>query len=239
MATTVDEALKIAERKKFISSKHVNSLPTVPHVEHDVNNYNRYGGRSRNELEEIATKRANDLLKDLPPIQNAVRVIKPDVAEMIDKRDELLKRGQKLIDRLGELSEERSLSDSDQKMTLKQFGEHLKKCTAERKRIVLELDEIGTEDCDLERQINKALYAGIPGLSDAVVKAIASVIDRCIAFDQMGRRVHEKVMFGDNHEAMEILRTFETDETTVNDDARAKLKAAIAKLGVAKPRKSR
>ena len=77
---------------------------------------------------------------------------------------------------------------------------------------------------------HKALYAGIPGISDAVLKSIKLHYDKSKALDQMGRRVEEQVLFGDSAAALELLRGFEADEEKLAGEVKAEFKAAMKTL---------
>jgi hypothetical protein len=98
---------------------------------------------------------------------------------------------------------------------------------------------MGQTGIELDNQINKALYLGLPGLSDAVIKVVADHLERAVAFDQTTRRVTEKVLFGDSEAAMELLKGFERDEVTVSDNIKAEFSAAMLKLGIAAGKKTR
>ena len=229
---TAYSALHMASERKFLPGRMINKVK-LPHVDHDASNYNTYGGRTCSELQEIAQERATLLLKELPPLQQAMQIIQPEVAAKIDRRDSLKQQAQKLADQLTDLSEEKRLTDIDPKMTVGDLVVHLKEQSQQRARLMLKIDELAKEGYELDRQVDKALADGIPGISEAVLESVQSVIDQCNAMEQISRRVHEKVMFGDSKEAMAILASFEKDETVVGVSANEKLRAAVAKLGIA------
>lgn len=230
---TAYQMTHIARDRHFISTKHQGKLEQTTCPEADVSNRNQCGGRSTNELAKLARDRAEKILSELPAIKDAVKVIRPDVAKWMDERDELLKKGQKTADALDEVSGEVSLADVDQKMTIAEFRKNMKDRAKAKRRLVAELDEIGREGTQLESQIHKALYAGLPGVTDAVVKVINQHYERVTAFEQTGRRVEEKVLFGDSQEALSILQTFEKDEVHVSDEIRAEFKTALGALQLA------
>jgi hypothetical protein len=96
-----------------------------------------------------------------------------------------------------------------------------------------QMNELGEDGAKLEDAINKTLYAGLPGLSEAVIQVIQDSIDRYRNFDTMSRRVEEQVRFGDNEAAMNILSNFEKDEVTVSDKVKAEFSEAMNKLKAA------
>jgi hypothetical protein len=235
------EAIDIGMNRQFISQKHLKLMRDLPKInddkDHEIHNYHfaagsTFGKRNSDELITVAKENAIRLMKELPPLQKAVKIIKPDTAKMIDRRDELLKKGQKLADELSDLCEEKSLSDYDQKMTIGNFQKMLIQQGDQKRTIVTELDKIGLEGTDLEKQIDKDLYGGIPGLSDALVNIINGLIDKCVSLGQLSRRVHEKVMFGDSKQALEILQNFERDELELSTATCRELREAVEKLGL-------
>ena len=105
----------------------------------------------------------------------------------------------------------------------------------EKKRtgLITKINELTEEGLELDSDINKALYSGLPGLSDAVLAAICSMMERAKALSQMGRRVGEQVMFGNSEAALELLRRFESDEVKLSDDVKMELGQAMDKLKLA------
>jgi hypothetical protein len=154
----------------------------------------------------------------------------------MDRRDALLEKGQKLADELAEVGDKVSMSDCDQDMTIGAFRKMIKDRDAKKRSLVAQLDEIGKEGCALEAAIGKALYAGLPGLTEAVIKVVNNHNDRATALCQVMRRVEEKVMFGDSAQALEILSTFEKDEVSVSEEVRAEFGLAMEKLSLSKKR---
>ncbi len=235
---TANEIQDAALKRHFISPKHTRGR-AVTSGETDYEEqrvhaaWNKVGGRDAKELHAIAQERAKAILAELPQVRSAVQIIKPDVAKMMDRCDSLRKKGQALCDELGELGRDVSLADVDQKMTIADFRAMVKG-RARRKREILEtLKEVGTEGTELESRVAKELYAGLPGLSDAVVRVIDQHRERAVAMDQVQRRVEEKVMFGDSKEAMSILESFERDEVEVSAQVRAEFGAALQTLRLA------
>jgi hypothetical protein len=102
--------------------------------------------------------------------------------------------------------------------------------------LIAKLDEIGKEGQSLDSRINKFLYNGLPGLSDAVIRVVIEYIERYTGFSALNRRVAEQVKFGDSEAAMEMLRTFEKDEVKVSSDIQGQFDAALDALKVAAKR---
>ena len=141
--------------------------------------------------------------------------------------------------RLEEMAGSYSLADVDQKMTIGEFRKGVRDRDRKRAALSRQMNDMGQTGIELDNQINKALYLGLPGLSDAVIKVVADHLERAVAFDQTTRRVTEKVLFGDSEAAMELLKGFERDEVTVSDNIKAEFSAAMLKLGIAAGKKTR
>ncbi len=223
----------LARERHYISQKHAGQIEATICPAADPDHSGNVGGRSNQELTKLAYERAEKILSELPAIKEAVKVIRPDVAKWMDERDSLLKKGQKLAEQLEEVSGEVSLADVDQKMSIGEFRKNMKDRAKTKRKLVAELDEIGREGTLLDSQINKALYAGLPGVTDAVLKVINQHYERVTAFEQTGRRVEEKVLFGDSAQALSILQHFEQDEVHVSDEIRAEFKTALGTLQLA------
>lgn len=252
---TAATIVETAERRKFISEKHTSRLhqgrsrSRYGHLAPTANLYHwlddgqsdrtAVGGRNYEELAGIANERAKQILKELPSLKTAVQVIDKETAKKIDERDALLKKGQVLTQKLEDLSEPIELSDVDQKMTIGDFRAEMKKRAKERRRTLEKLNEIGREGCSLEDEINKALYAGLPGLSDAVIKVVKDYQKRADAMQQMCRRVTEQVMFGDSAAATDLLKRFEQDEVEMDGHIKADFSAAMDKLKAAAKKSSK
>jgi hypothetical protein len=226
MQETAGQITIIASNRKFISNKHTNKIKPT-----DLCRYNAdFGGRSHNELVELALERARATLKGLPALNKAVQIINPELSKKIESRDRLIEECKKLAARHGELSEPIVMSEVDQKMTVAAFRSMVKDTCKKRDKIALELNEVSKEALEFESQIDKELYSGIPGLSDAVVKVIQDHYDKVTALDQMTRRVEEQVMFGDSDAALELLKGFEKDESKVSDEIKAEFDKALLVL---------
>jgi hypothetical protein len=224
---TANCIIQNAERRKFISRKHVNKLSA------DYINFNYYGAefsRDRDDLTKIANERGKAILKGLPTLSKAVSVVQPEVSKKIIERDKLVTQCKKLTEKFVKVNETIVISELDEDMTIGEFRKMIKDREKEKNRLALEINEISKEARAFEEEIDKALYAGIPGLSDAVVKVVLDHREKAKALDQMTRRVEEQVMFGDSQAAMEILRGFEKDELKISDEIKSEFDTAMQAL---------
>jgi hypothetical protein len=216
-----------AQQRKFISPKHIATIKGNPHTCYNLD------GRSHSELGEIAQKRADAILRELPPLKEAVQIIQPEVARKLDRLAVLKEEANTLFTRLTELAEPIDMADAEyQKWTVAGFRDFVQRRLDERKETGRKLDDLAEKGTALEDEINKALYAGIPGLSEAVIKTINDLLEREKALDEVTRRIEERVMFGDSKAALEMLQRFEKDEVTVSDDVRAEFRKALEALKV-------
>lgn len=198
------------------------------------------GGRAVDELGTIAQERADAILSELPPLKKAVQVINPDVAKKIDARAAVIAKLKALKEQLEELGGELRLSELDQNMTIGQFRQAVKLRNQKRHQLCVKLKDLAEEGEELDSAINKALYKGLPGLSDAVAKVCTQHVERALALDATTRRVAEKVKFGDSAAAVELLRGFEKDEAEVSTEIKAEFSQALKTLQLAgKSKKSR
>jgi hypothetical protein len=99
--------------------------------------------------------------------------------------------------------------------------------------LLTKLDDIGDEGRTLDSKINKFLYDGLPGLSDAVIKVVKEYAERAAGFSALNRRVAEQVQFGDSEAAMEMLKTFEKDEVRISGDVKMQFDKAMEALRLA------
>jgi len=237
---TAQAIMSTASRRKFISAKHVNQVEKANTVTRHCGYHRdieKESGRTYEDLHKIAEQQADAVLKGLPPLKKAVQIIDPDTAKKIDQRDKLIVKGKKLRDELVELAEPIKMGEIDQNMTVGEFRKMVKTRERRQKTLIDTLEEVAKEGNELENAINKALYAGLPGLSDAVVKAINDCYGRSTALDATTRRVAEQVKFGDSAAAMDILRRFEKDEAEVSDEIKAEFQDALKKLKLAGAKK--
>jgi len=226
-----------ARRRQYLSAKHNKA------VEFTRNRYhyrgNGVGNRDASDLDAIAQDQAKSILKSLPPLKKAVQIIDPDTSQMIIDKEKMEVKGQKMLDQLKEVGGDLDLNDLDSKTTIGELQALVKKRERTRRSLVNKLDELGDELHELDKKICKKLYAGIPGLSEAVISAVKNCIEKSKAIGQMGRRVEERVMFGDSEAAMEILHGFEKDEVSLSNDIKQQFDNAMKALKLkAAPKKA-
>ena len=243
---TAELCMETAQRRQFISNFHVKEIEKRtkrPYLQahygsleltDNRNSYNRtVSGRSVEELDSIAGERAAALLDGLPALKLAVKIVNADLAKKIERKEECEKRGQVLLDELKVGTEPIIMSEVDETMTVGAFRAMVKERGRRNDAILDELEELGELGGKLEREICKALYAGLPGLSDACIDVIVGCYEQAAALDTTTRRVEEQVKFGDSATALELLRTFEKDEVQVSDEVAARFKEAMATLRAA------
>lgn len=239
LCRTAEKVLEAAERRKFISSKHEReidkrlefrrSLPTVSHYEmRQVK-----GARGTDVLDQIADQRAKTIINTLPPLKTAVQVIDKETAKMITQLDAIKAQAQTVADEIDECVTTFKLSEVEQDITIGEFRSMVESEKDRRNKLIDKLHKLGKKGTELDQRIAKALFAGLPGLSDAVVDCVIEHYERAMALVEIERRVSERVKFGDSDAAMDILATFEKDEVTVNEDMTAKITAAMDKLKTA------
>lgn len=242
---TADLIIQRAQSKKIISTKHSAKFNETHHwnirhlFDHDSScNRQSYcscgngtvGGRVLQELDTLATQRAENILQELPSVRKALSIIQPAIGLKMDRRDVLMKEGQDLTDELDELSKPIRLRDLDPNTKIGEVLEQAEILEGKRDVIAQKLVKIGREGSRLEDEINTALFEGIPELSEAVLKVAHDHHERGIFFDQATRRVEEKVMFGDSKAAMDILQRFEKDEVDVSSTIKAEFSGALERL---------
>jgi hypothetical protein len=93
----------------------------------------------------------------LPGLNEAVRIISPEVALMIEKRSKLLKRGKELFEESEGLTGPLDMDDLDQTMTLATFRENVKLREKQKLALLSKLDDIGDEGRSLDTKIDKFL----------------------------------------------------------------------------------
>lgn len=224
-----------AKRRHFISEYHLDRLERKTSWRPSTDKWNYEGsaaatGRSWDELERLAGERAKTLLKELPPLKKAVEVIDVETSKKIGRLDLLKKKAQELVEQIEELPTSIDMDDVDQNMTVGEFRAHVKLVFEQRKELVLKLNKVGKEAQDLEISIEKKLYKGLPGLSDAVIDVLEAHLDRDKGLSQMERRVTEQVKFGDSDAAMGALSQFEKDEEEVSQTLKNGLDKALSAL---------
>ena len=193
----------------------------------------KVGGRSVDELLELAEERADLVLKELPPLKAATQVIDPQTSEMLDEIDALQKQGEELRLRLVVVTEPidgKMYAQENPGTSLADFLAMVERLDDERVALIRRMKKITDRGQSLEATVAKRLYAGLPGLSDAVVAVVKEHSERSKALDATSRRVGEQVMFGDSEAALGILRHFEQDEATVSDAIKEQFASAMEKL---------
>lgn len=250
----VECLLRIAESRHFISDKHTNLISEKTAKQHfrldnwqSLLNYrggtrDQYGfaqpssefcGRSKDELQQIAEDNAKAIAKNLPKLADAVRVIDAETADKIDKARALRAQLDTHEATLKELVRPLILTEYaklNPKTTLTEFVAMVEDRANKAKVLTEKMNELGKQGRELQTQIDKALYEGLPGLSEAVVELAVEKIKAVSALPQMMRRVSETVQFGDSAQATSMLATFEKDELKLDDSIKDKFKLAMDKL---------
>ena len=245
LVKTAEQIRVVAQEKQYISAKHTGDIKNVK-TTRDIRDkevyldhrgceqtrvsYTMAGGRDVSQLDQIALARAEAVLAELPPLKQALVVIAPETAAQLAQVEKLEKEGQKLVDRLNEVTQVIDLKELDQTTTLAQLHQMIEQRDDERAVLIRKIEKISEQGASVQKMVAKKLYGGLPGLSDAVVAVINEHYDRSLAMDAMGRRVEEQVMFGDSDSALELLRGFEQDEITVSDSVKAQFSAAMETL---------
>lgn len=234
---TVSKLANMAKARHFISDYHLakvqRSHSWTPEQEYKYTYHHKIEncGRDYNEILRIADERARTLLSELPPLKKAVQVIDAETAKKIEKIDKLKKKAAILQEELEQLPTQIDMEDEEfQDMTVRQFRAQVKELFDSREKLVKSINKMGGEAHTLEVAVAKALYKGLPGLSDAVLDVIRAHLDRKVVLDQMQRRVTEQVKFGDSDAATELLAQFEKDEAAVSEELKDKLNAAMDTL---------
>lgn len=191
------------------------------------------GGRAVRDLDEIARQRARALIDQMPSTYAAVKIIDAATARKMDKKKVLLQQAKELRDQLIEVAVPIRTKDHEDK-TLRELMDFVQGKRDEAEAIAKKIQKIAEEGFKLEEDIAKALYEGLPGLSDAVVNVIRQHIDKADGMDGVSRRIEEQVLYGDSQAALDILRSFEKDETEVAQNLQAEFTAGLEKLKLSK-----
>jgi polyhydroxyalkanoate synthesis regulator phasin len=194
--------------------------------------------RPEDDLRRIAKERGMAILDSMPPLQKALEILDPGTLKLMKRKDAITPEGEKLIEELENVSESIRMSDHPD-MKVQEFMEHVRARNKRRLDIIQKLGKLGAEGTALEQKIGKALFAGVPGLSEAVLDIAEKLIQQAVAMGEMNRRIEERVKFGDSQQAMELLHRFEEDEMSVDNDIAERLRSALDKLKVAKPAKKK
>lgn len=229
-------AALLNKRLSKVGGLHFNESSYMDPMKGQHNYYERstkVGGRDVSELDAIAEERAAAVIKHLPSLASAVRMVSKETADKIDKRDKLAKQAAELHDKVQEVSKTISMKEcikQDSSFTCQQFLDLVDRRQEERDQLVLKLNKVSKAGSELELEIAKDLYAGLPGLSEAVCDVIYEKIQSAEGFDACARRVSELVKFGDSQAALGILQQFEKDEKTLDISIADKFKSAIEVL---------
>jgi archaellum component FlaC len=227
-----------AKERYFIGQRTYNDLFAEPHptvqqqYDNNTNDY-RVAGRVVSELLQIAEDRAKAILDELPSMNKAVSIIDPETSKMLTEREGLLEKLKVLREELEEIPTELNIRELPAKTTLGEFLKQVDDLEEKRTSVIRKMARIGKEGNELTIIINKRLYKGLPGLSEAVVSVVRQHWERATALSQVTRRVEEKVKFGDNEAAVDLLKGFENDEITISDNVKNEFKAALEKLNLA------
>lgn len=228
---TARRILDRAQAKKYVSPKHHSQL--FGSYKDGYIHTRRYGSgfaepdRGYDELEEIAAARANEVLKGLPPIAKAVQVIDPETAKKIVRHEQLEKQGKELCDELKEMSGTIFSMEEHKDMLVGDFLAMVEKHNSRVEEIAKKLEKIGKEATKLDEEVCKRMYAGLPGISDAVIAAINSLLERAHGLDATTRRVEEHVLFGDSEAAMSVMKRFEQDEVEISEKVKSTFESAL------------
>lgn len=246
---TADKLLEVAERRQFVGCRAASKVQSdYDAIRKTVESYQKrigegypyvvqIGGRAPEELSAVAAERAEEIFKNLPPLRQAVSLIKPEVVKMIDEletKKALIKKLSNELDK-PEHNAVLRLSQVDQKMTIGDFRKMVKSKIQERKKLAERLTEAVKEARELDDSIAKTLYAGIPELQDAIIDVVKRHYERAQAMGGMTRRVQEHVKFGDSKAAVDMVKQFEADEAAVSPKIKAEFDAALDRLKLSAP----
>lgn len=245
LVTTADKLLEKTHRLQFIGQKAYEKArkergSTAFYMGKEADKYGYYknptivGGRGVDDLNNLAEERADQVFRNLPPLKQAVQVIKPDVAVKIDEMEKLKAKLDKYTSDLEtkEYSTNLRLSQMDQSMTIGDFRTLVKEKIKKRNDLVEKINETATLVSEMEEFIAKELYAGIPELSDAIIAVAIQHYERARGLETMTRRVQEQVKFGDSAAATTLVKRFETDESEVSDTIKSEFAKALEKLNL-------
>lgn len=227
-----------ARERHFIGGSTSEKLFEKLHREELTSDYGRnVAGRNTTELNRIAEERVALLLEELPSTQKAVSIIDPETAALIRKKEALLDKLKELKEKLEELPNEIDMRELAPNTTVGAFLKQVDDLEDLREKTIKQMAKIGKEGNSVLSIINKRLYKGLPGLSEAVVKVVNQYVERATALSGVTRRVEEKVKFGDSEAAVTLLKTFENDEVAVSDTIKLEFTAALEQLNLAGKKK--
>ena len=230
---TANHVLKEARKRHFISVKAAQRLENELG---EVSRNCRYDyHRNDRDVSDVVAKRVRKVIDTLPDEMSAVTIIDPETANKIKQRDEYEDKIRITYDKLQELPVTYELDDPNyESMTVAEFRAMVKNTVNERANCIDLLREYKAQYDVLDKQIAIKLYSGLPGLSDAVVSVVKTMLTRAKDFGPTMRRVHETVMFGDSIAATTLLAGFEKDEQTVSDEYLTTLRDGLEALKLGK-----
>jgi hypothetical protein len=240
---TASRITELAMTRKFISRKHLSRIRQISYTFHNGYYPSRggawveplnFGGRSQDDMRAVANERAEAILKNLPSLRKAVAVIDTTTAKNMDRLAIVKERLQAVKDELDDLSEVIDLRQMDPALTIGQLLKQVDDVRDNKEKLTKEFEKLGRESQALDDAISKALYTGIPGLSDAIIKIVNDHYERITALQNMTRRVGERILFGDSPEALELLAHFEQDELTVSASIQKEFAKALEVLNLSK-----
>jgi hypothetical protein len=237
---TAEKIMKSAQSRRIFSTRHTGAIrkrmggvtfeSLLYHRAYEPDNEKRARQeRSHAELSAIATERSEAILDNLPSVQKAMAIIKPEVVRWMLERDKLKLQAEKFTEDLENSAEVIRMS-SHRDMKVGAFLDMIQKKDEVRQTMLDKLNKVAARGRELESRINKALYRGIPGLSEAVIDCIISLYESATAMTEMNRRVEERIQYGDSEKAVELLKGFEKDEKNVSEDIKERLAGALDKL---------
>jgi hypothetical protein len=215
-----------ASEHNFISAKHTTKIDKKYADIQSAGTYYCQSGRSPQELDMLAEERAGDIYQQLPPLRKAVQLIDAKTTALIDQAAQLRKKAQTSADALGDLPTEFDMDDYED-MTVKAFKKMVSDTAKKKRKLYEAMQECGSQAHRIDARVAKALYAGLPGISDACVGVIEEHLDKARGLLQLVRRVEEKVRYGDSEAACTLLAGFEKHELQVSKDTRVKIKSAM------------
>lgn len=207
-----------SDRKRYYDLRHGAYAPST------------IGGRGFQEIHDIGVARGDAIIQELPGLSAAVQIIDPETAEKIKKVKALSAQGNKLLEQIEALSEPIRMSQLDQNMTVGAFREMVKVQDKKRAGLRDKATDVANEAQALQKDVDFKLFKGLPGLSDAVIDTVISLVDQSTALGTLDRRVEEQVKFGDSAEAMRLLEHFEEDEKEVSKSVAARFAEAMQTL---------
>jgi hypothetical protein len=233
---TAGSIIDAAQKRYFISPPKAESLKGKLN-ETGTSYHRNTTDRSTEELQAIANERANEIIKSLPSVIQTFTILQPDIAVKMTERDLLESQLKKLGEQFNELPTGISMRSMDPKMTIGEFLDYIDNVAKQRDKLINQMNRIAEKGNALTREVDKALYSGVPELTKAVTEVVTKHIDKINGFAATTRRIEERVLYGDSTAALEILKTFEKDELEVGFEVKAQFQLALDTLGLTKARK--